>query len=110
MRPQGIERMGRFTERTQHFLIQAGWFPGRRVDTAKYAAAFAAGGFTFDHHSERILSEFGDLFVRVDFGDGYAPNEFCFDADVTIGEYDMDDLRNKPPQYFSGYLSPLGWT
>ena len=48
---------------TEETLREAGWFPGRRFETADWRARFAETGLTMHDAPDDFLSEFGGLQV-----------------------------------------------
>ncbi len=50
---------------TQQMLSEAGWYPGRSVQTDEYVTAFQKYGVRVPELVIRFLSEFGGLYIRI---------------------------------------------
>ncbi|GAA0256169.1 hypothetical protein GCM10010492_66330 [Saccharothrix mutabilis subsp. mutabilis] len=68
-------------------LHDAGWRPGRRVETARWRERFAAAGVEMHDVAERFLAEFGGLVFDIG-GPGVtsAKEPFELDPDLCEGE------------------------
>ncbi|MEU4481733.1 SUKH-3 domain-containing protein [Micromonospora sp. NPDC023966] len=70
-------------------LTEAGWQPGRRVDTSAWRTQLEAGGFDMHQAAERFLAEFGGLTVA-HRGPGISQARAPFELDplLCLGEDD----------------------
>jgi hypothetical protein len=58
---KGCRIMSEFSSRTHETLREAGWFPGRHIDTAAWKSSFAETGLTMPPAVAVFLGEFGGL-------------------------------------------------
>jgi hypothetical protein len=81
--------VGRFSAETEEVLRTAGWFPGRKIDTASTVSALKEDGFVPHDSALTFLREFGNLHVDV-HGSGVscARVPFAFDPLEASGEQD----------------------
>lgn len=96
----------RFSQESERTLRQAGWYPGRTVDTAVWRVPLEESGFVFPEAAERFLAEFGGLSVD-DHGPGItsARESFEFDPLLAFGE---DDRFGDWSASLGRVLAPLG--
>lgn len=81
--------MPRFTDETEQALRDAGWTPGRTVDTRSWRQRLEKSGIVFHDAAQTFLAEFGGLSVDVDGpGISCARSPFELDPDLTDGEED----------------------
>lgn len=73
----------------QRFLVEAGWFPGRRVDISAWHSSYAKTGLVMHEAAANFLSEFGGLKVG-HRGPGVTSSREAFDLDpaLVVGEED----------------------
>ncbi|HEX2317203.1 MAG TPA: SUKH-3 domain-containing protein [Thermomonospora sp.] len=80
-----------FSKETGRVLRAAGWWPGRRVDTAAWRAALEEDGFRVHDAAERFLAEYGGLDIRDNSVSGYfmaRPQPVRLDPMLLLGEAD----------------------
>ncbi|MEV6241607.1 SUKH-3 domain-containing protein [Lentzea sp. NPDC051838] len=96
----------RFSPESERTLRQAGWYPGRTIDTAKWRVPLEESGFVFPEAAERFLGEFGGLSVE-DQGSGIttAREAFEFDPLLAFGE---DDRFGALGALIGRVIAPLG--
>lgn len=96
----------RFSRESENTLRQAGWYPGRTVDTAVWRTPLEESGFAFHEAAVRFLAEFGGLSV-----DHYGPGITCarepfeFDPLLAFGE---DDRFGEWGATIGRVIAPLG--
>jgi hypothetical protein len=96
----------RFSPESEKTLRQAGWYPGRTVDTAVWLAPLEESGFVFHEAAERFLAEFGGLSVEQSGpGRSRAKEPFEFDPLLTSGE---DDRFGEWGETIGRVIAPLG--
>ncbi|MFJ8495936.1 SUKH-3 domain-containing protein [Streptomyces sp. NPDC094038] len=81
--------MVEFSSGAQAVLRDAGWFPGRRVDTSAWMATLGASGIAAYDAARKFLAEFGGLVVDIS-GPGIdrAREPFELDPLLCSGEED----------------------
>jgi hypothetical protein len=50
-----------YSETTKKFLLQAGWFPERKIDISSYEQLLYSKGYELNDIVKEFLSEFGEL-------------------------------------------------
>ncbi|WP_193317930.1 MULTISPECIES: SUKH-3 domain-containing protein [Streptomyces] len=97
----------RWSESTDRTLRAAGWFPGRRVETAMWESVLEErGGFTIHPAARVFLREFGGLEVR-ERGPGISAIRADFQIDPRMAEWD-EEIFDVLSEEASTSLYPLG--
>ncbi|KAJ5804995.1 SUKH-3 immunity protein [Penicillium riverlandense] len=95
-----------YTNETDCVLRDAGWNPGRRVDTGELRRRLEQFGFVVSEAAERFLSEFNGLVFDISGpGISRARESFKFEPLWNEGE---DDRFTKRSQTIGESLTPIG--
>ena len=81
---------GRFPGEVERVLRRSGWFPGRRVETARWRAML--DGLDMHPAAEGFLSEFGGLSVDI-HGPGRTAARTPFELDPSLCSGEEDRFR-----------------
>jgi len=78
-----VTEMAALSPRTYTMLTQAGWYPGRQIDTRTYEHTLQAKGYPVHPVVVEFLREFGGLSVSVEIEDqSYLYKLFHFNAEL----------------------------
>jgi hypothetical protein len=98
--------MDDYTIETERVLRDAGWTPGRRVDTGELRRRLEQFGFVVSEAAERFLSEFGGPVFDIS-GPGISRARESFEFDPLLNEGE-DDRFTEWSETIGEPLTPIG--
>lgn len=104
---KGYRIMSEFSSRTHEILREAGWFPGRHIDTAAWNSSFAETGLTMPPAVAAFLGEFGGLGFDLTVSGGPRPWSSC-EIDPMVAWRSEEPTFTKWSRLIGRNLFPVG--